>query len=762
MSSGVRWSDEPVGESYDAKVRGVMEKQFEHVGGQAFDGQIINARPDAIDHRDLFYTPRLTEVPSYNYAETVPELGLEARRQGKEGSCTGQALAAVIDLQNIKRFKQGAPVPLRVSARMAYECAKLYDHYPDDGLDGSSIRGAIKGFYHRGICDEQIAQYQAHDTSFEYNKDVKDDARRVVLGSYFRLQHVLNHYHTAISEAGAILCSAMIHSGWERSNVRRNGGRIVLPQGRGATQATADKVELLGGHAFAIVGYDDEGFLVLNSWGETWGGINPVQKHIDSMLESGKFVLHQGKPVPGAENHPPENEFNIEAKIGKLRGVAHWSYDDWSRHVLDAWVLRLAAPTSKEAWYSGGFSSEAELAVEAMTPRSRNVIGHFIHVKDGRYVSEPPYDNHSKTMKTSAAVIKNNRRAAKEKDRYKHLMFYAHGALNTIDHSSARAATMTPVYKRHGIYPMFYFWRTGVGTIASEIIKSQLPEVEPRSQGKQSVINHLLERQVETVGRAIWRDINSNAHDCFYCNQGEENHRQCAICKKENECIGGKGWEATDILLRAAREDPEIAGRPLKIHFVAHSAGALMIGPLLRKIREEYPDDWTDYVDSVTLMAPACNLEYFIDNFAEVAETLGKRFCVLNLPPNNDASIDPTMHPYGKSLLHLVSNAFENLRGTPIAGLDMYWPDSEPESPDNAELLVTDENEAEATDQILWKIRQAIDYRTIDEKITPEPVLHMGYDNNAEVMDYVLRHILNRKRPVERGFDAEALGNGKF
>jgi len=139
----IKWSDEPVGESYDAKVRGAMTSQFEQNDGQSFS-QFLNTRPDPIDHRDLFYTPRLAEVPPYNFAENLrnkkEQEDFQIRRQGLEGSCTGQALAAVIDLQNIKRFRQGAPVPQRVSARMAYESAKLYDHFPDDGLEGSSIR----------------------------------------------------------------------------------------------------------------------------------------------------------------------------------------------------------------------------------------------------------------------------------------------------------------------------------------------------------------------------------------------------------------------------------------------------------------------------------------------------------------------------------------------------------------------------------------------------------------------------------------------
>lgn len=194
-------------------------------------GKVLNVRPDPVDFRDRIYEPGLIEIGATLRPPDLPQLGLAVRMQGAEGSCTGQTLAAVIDLQNIVRNKVGAKVPMRVSSRMLYEQARLFDEYADDKLPGSSARGAIKGFYHHGVCSADRAPYIDGDLSYRLTVDIAKDAKAVTLGAYFRLRHVLNHYHAALSEAKAIYCTAMIHSGWEGAGVARNGGRIVLPDG---------------------------------------------------------------------------------------------------------------------------------------------------------------------------------------------------------------------------------------------------------------------------------------------------------------------------------------------------------------------------------------------------------------------------------------------------------------------------------------------------------------------------------------------------
>ena len=39
---------------------------------------------------------------------------------------------------------------------MLYTMAKQYDEWPGDKYDGSSLRGALRGFYNNGACEQKF------------------------------------------------------------------------------------------------------------------------------------------------------------------------------------------------------------------------------------------------------------------------------------------------------------------------------------------------------------------------------------------------------------------------------------------------------------------------------------------------------------------------------------------------------------------------------------------------------------------------------
>ena len=328
------------------------------------DKFVLNVRPDPIDFRDRIYEPGLIPLETVMAPPDLQAHNLVVRNQVAEGSCTGQALAAVIDLQNFKRRTDGAQVPERVSARMLYEHARQFDEYVEDKLPGSSARGAIKAFFHHGVCSSEAAPYIEGDTTYKLTREIAKDAKKVTLGAYLRLRHILNDYHAALNEAKAIFCTAMIHEGWDFAPIVRAKGCITLPK------KASGVVKLSGAHAFAIVGYDTKGFLVLSSWGGLWGGFD-----LSAMVPRLKD--------PALENPRP--------------GIAHWSYEDWSAHVLDAWVLRLQVPTEKPSGFSGGYHTvgrqEQQPGFNLFHSSEPNlkVLGHYIHIKNGALCAEPPF-----------------------------------------------------------------------------------------------------------------------------------------------------------------------------------------------------------------------------------------------------------------------------------------------------------------------------------------------------------------------------------
>jgi hypothetical protein len=120
----------------------------------------LNALPDSIDIRDLVYQPSLLSVPPVLVnCGRVPEI----LDQGQEGACTGFALAAVA---NFLLHQRG--LNRRVSPRMLYELARRYDEWPGEWYEGSSARGAMKGWLRHGACQRALwtdsdAGHPAHD-----------------------------------------------------------------------------------------------------------------------------------------------------------------------------------------------------------------------------------------------------------------------------------------------------------------------------------------------------------------------------------------------------------------------------------------------------------------------------------------------------------------------------------------------------------------------------------------------------------------------
>ena len=113
--------------------------------------RITRVLPDSIDLRDRPYTPAVQVVPT---TELYPTVTIPVLDQGQTNACTGFALASVIfHLQHNARRRDSAD-GYAVSPYMLYSMARRYDEFPGQpNVDsGSSLRGAMKGWYKHGVC----------------------------------------------------------------------------------------------------------------------------------------------------------------------------------------------------------------------------------------------------------------------------------------------------------------------------------------------------------------------------------------------------------------------------------------------------------------------------------------------------------------------------------------------------------------------------------------------------------------------------------
>lgn len=617
-------------------------------GAPRLGNRVLNAMPDVPDLRDRLYEPALLDL-----ALTIPPPDASLRpvlNQGREGACTGFALASALTLMNRARHAYLYPpvtAPL-ASARMLYEMAKLNDEWPGEDYEGSSIRGALKGFFQNGVCSDDLAPYQSGETGWFLTKDQAKDARNVGLGAYYRLRPEIIDYHAALNETGVIYVSAQIHKGWQSPT---NGE--IQPSNLNE-----------GGHAFIIIGYDEKGFLIQNSWGEAW-----------STLDGEK-------------------------------GVARWLYEDWAATVMDAWVLRLSVPTPDAFDLTASMNAPEPNSLfntpSVKAPRHEDIIGHVIHLDDGNLVERGKYPTPMTTLQETANFLADKTQTAGRD--YQHLLFYAHGGLNNQAASANRIRKMKEVFKRNGIYPIHFMWETGFFETLGDVIFGSSAKAESRVGGFTDFTDKVIEFFARKPGRSIWRDIKGDTERSF--------------------ATGAGGRKAVKILLdgNAKRE------KPLNIHLVGHSAGAIFLGQMVKKMNTM--NKLKTPIASCSLMAPACTIDFFNGHYAKAIGGTSQASDIAALHQYNlidQREKDDAVGPYRKSLLYLVSRAFEDEKKMPILGMEKHAK-SLSLKPDH-------------------KIHYAGRGRSISDSET-----HGGFDNDRATMNTILKNILGKKPSPAKGF----------
>jgi hypothetical protein len=554
--------------------------------------RILNIIADAPDLRDQIYAPGLLMLQK----EYGPPVAGESviLNQGAEGACTGFALAAIVNLLRRRQADQADDTPPEsVSPRMFYEMAKIHDEWPGEDYEGSSIRGALKGFFNNGVCSETLAPYRVNDNNWNLKVAQARDARKVGLGAYYRLRPVLIDYHAALNEVGAIYVSASVHRGWTN------------PSGGVIKKSSVHE----GGHAFAIVGYDADGFLIQNSWGGQWGGFG-------------------GNP-----------------------GIAHWSYGDWAENVMDAWVLRLAVPTPSAFDLTHApvkkESADSAKAITKPVPRRSDILGHFIHIDDGNLVENGRYGSDLTSLRQTAKFLEED--ANKPTRKYDHLMLYAHGGLNSSDDSARRIAAMKEVYKRNGIYPVHFMWETGFSEESTDILKEIFRRGDERVGSIGDFRDRLIEKLARGVGKRLWAQMKLDAERAFDTQKS--------------------GYKAVKLLLASNAA----SSKPRPVHLVGHSAGSIFLGEFLGKLAQMTNADQKISSVSLMAPACTLDVyetQYrpkLIGNAK--ARTIGK-LSQYNLVDSREQ--DDTVAVYGKSLLYFVSNAFETVERAPLLGMEKF------------------------------------------------------------------------------------------
>ena len=318
---------------------------------------------------------------------------------------------------------------------MLYEMARRYDEWPGDDYEGSSARGAMKAWHKHGVCSK--ANWPKEDRDTDRYRVRFAEALQRPLGAYLRVNHKdVIAMHSAITEVGVLYATSTVHDGWDKAGAT---GRIEY----------GEKSAITGGHAFALVAYDREGFWIQNSWGRAWG------RH----------------------------------------GFGHISYDDWLAHGSDIWVARLGAPIE----FRAHTTVSRGVGVAAGGSRSYmfcDLRPHIISLgNNGLLQNEGTYGTSADDVREIFHHV-----AEQVKER-QHLFLYAHGGLVAEDSAIQKIADLRAPLLDAGVYPISLIWKTDFWTTLKNILEDAIARRRPEGflDASQHAPTEVADRPVKVV-----------------------------------------------------------------------------------------------------------------------------------------------------------------------------------------------------------------------------------------------------------------------
>jgi hypothetical protein len=394
--------------------------------------------------------------------------------------------------------------------------------------------------------------------------------------------------HSAITEVGVLYASASVHAGW---NEVGEDGRIAFSE------------KVLGGHAFAIVAYDREGFWIQNSWGPDWG----------------------------------------------FHGFCHIGYDDWLANGTDVWVARLGAPIALPKT-AGKSDRRAVLAATSAKFSLSELRPHVVSIgNNGAFNSQGDIGT---TADSAREILGNDFARITKGWKKKRIVLYAHGGLVAQADALQMVSELRQPMLEAECYPLAFIWKTDYWTTLSNMLTDATHKRRPEG-ALDSLKDFMLDRLDDALeplaraltGKASWDEMKENA-------------------LMATTAANGGARLVAELLAGLVQKEG------FELHIVGHSAGSIFHAPLVQYLTSDGAINSGPLASSklkglgvnvatCTLWAPACTVQLFKETYLPSIQA-GKigQFGLFTLTDKAEQD-DNCAHLYNKSLLYLVSHAFE-------------------------------------------------------------------------------------------------------
>lgn len=217
-------------------------------------------RPQLPDHRDKHFL----KLPNFAVAALPPKIDLRDKcpavyDQGALGSCTANAVGFLCEFGWMKQKKPNHFPPSR-----------LFIYYQERLLEGTVsidagayIRDGIKVVNKNGFPPESLWPYVPSRFAQKPSALAYAEALKRQVLDYGYVGQSVDEMKTALAAGFPITIGFTVYQSFMTAAVASTG-KVPMP---------GPRERVLGGHAVAIVGYDDAAkcWIVRNSWGSGWG-----------------------------------------------------------------------------------------------------------------------------------------------------------------------------------------------------------------------------------------------------------------------------------------------------------------------------------------------------------------------------------------------------------------------------------------------------------------------------------------------------------
>lgn len=609
--------------------------------------------------------------------------------QGEEGACTGFALAAVINYHLVKNGKAEAAA-VKKDGVSPRMLYEMARRY--DEWPGEKYEGSsARGTMKGFVAHGVVNRKRWNDTLFGPSN--LDDARakeaiKIPAGAYYRVSH----------RQVRDMHSALFETGVLFA---------TLMVHRGWDDPTED---------IRTYHFDNGGKMMSMKL--------PVIKR-KGRADSGHAVAIVGYTGEG---------FIIQNSWGPSwgnKGFAILPYEDWMLHASDCWVVQLGVPIDLNLWDKGLSDTSAGKQRASQVIPLEQIRPYVVNVGNNGFLSDS--GNYWTTEEDIVRLFKNIGTASVSWPK-KRIMLYLHGGLNSEKDVARRIISFKDVCLDNKIYPVHIMWETDFWQSMKSSVFDIFSNDDKASAGW---LNRLRDATLEILDRTF--ELTASRPGTMLWDEMKENARLASVKGRSIDILARRALEAYQLLGEADKKNYEI-------HIVAHSAGSIFTAYAIDALLTIGVP-----VKSIQFMAPAISIDLFKQKLLPLIQS-----GICPMPTNYILSDvgerDDNVWKYGKSLLYLVSHAFEGRRNTPILGMERFINGKNRELDKNfidKEMAKLFTNTVNGWPSLVIAGKAPA---TIEEgHSVSRSETHGGFDNDQYTLNAVLHRILNKKptRPFE-------------